>query len=331
MKKLIVAYSILAAYTNNGYAAEGIQKNTPLPISSVAKAMPPFSVFPIGINNGKRNAISSALVRGAEDGKAAVNLEQWLVPLEVIASALSIKVSHLDGGQLELRSAEIITHLAEQELHKDKELGMALSVAEITRLFNIEVSFDISQYALVLVMPTPTVNSTIEQTETKKVISFDGLKTLQPDSFNFSAVSQQLRISGQQKNINYSGDLLAVGNVDHGSWYVDVNQQTMEKPESWRLQELQYYWKTDDNDYVIGSQPTFWQNNLGGDFWGVTLLKRSGFNTNALQQSSSGFDPVYRRTNNIIGRTITGEAKPNTLVRLVKRFSNQFIAEVFVN
>ncbi|MEI6707282.1 MAG: carboxypeptidase-like regulatory domain-containing protein [Methylococcales bacterium] len=327
----ITLFAMLILSGNDGYADEIAEKTTPPATEkSPATKTPEFYVFPIGINNDSRNIVPSALVRGAEDGKQAINLDDWLIPLEAVTTALNIKTRTLDDGQIELRSPEIAVRLSEQQIHKDKEIGTSLSVAYITHLLNATVSFDIGQYALVLKLPAGTGATDDTQQETKKVISFEGLETIQSDRFNFSAITQHLRVSSQQKTVNISGDLLAVGNLDHGSWYVDINQAVMDKPESWRVQDLQYFWKTDDADYVIGSQPTFWQNKSGGDFWGVTLLKRDNFKS--VPQSMGGFDPVSRRTTGSIGRTITGQAQPNTLARLVDRSSNnRVIAEVFVD
>lgn len=331
MKSPWFFFALLITQGSDCYATE-IAKNptSPATDNSPAKKNPEFSIFPIGINNDSRNIVPSALVRGAENGKQAVNLEQWLIPFDAVTKALNIKVRTLDAGNMELRSPEIVTTLSEQQLHKDKDLGAALSVADIKRLFNVEVSFDISQYALVLKTTELAVNPNDGAPQaTKKVISFEGLETTQPNHFNFSAISQQLRVTGRQKTVNYAGDLLAVGNLERGSWYVDVNQVAIDKPAGWQLREAQYFWKTDEVDYVLGSQPTFWQNRATGDFWGATIVKRNGFK--ALQQSANGFDPFVRRTTNAIGRTITGQVQPNTLVRLVERFSNRVIAEVFVN
>ncbi|MDP3007844.1 MAG: carboxypeptidase-like regulatory domain-containing protein [Methylococcales bacterium] len=327
----ITFFAMLMLFGNDGYADEIAEKPTPPATEkSPATKTPEFYVFPIGINNDSRNIVPSALVRGAEDGKQAINLEDWLIPLEAVTTALNIKTRTLDDGQIELRSPEIAVRLSEQQIHKDKEIGTSLSVAYITHLLNATVSFDIGQYALVLKLPAGAAATNDTQQETKKVISFEGLETIQPDRFNFSAVTQHLHVSSQKKTVNISGNLLAVGNLDHGSWYVDINQAVMDKPESWRVQDLQYFWKTDDADYVIGSQPTFWQNQSGGDFWGVTLLKRDDFKN--VPQSTGGFDPVSRRTTGSIGRTITGQAQPNTLARLVDRSSNdRMIAEVFVD
>ena len=327
----ITLFALLMLSGNDGYADEIAEKTTPPAAEkSPTTKTPEFYVFPIGINNDSRNIVPSALVRGAEDGKQAINLDDWLIPLEAVTTALNIKTRTLDDGQIELRSPEIAVRLSEQQIHKDKEIGTSLSVAYITHLLNATVSFDIGQYALVLKLPAGTGATDDTQQETKKVISFEGLETIQSDRFNFSAITQHLRVSSQQKTVNISGDLLAVGNLDHGSWYVDINQAVMDKPESWRVQDLQYFWKTDDADYVIGSQPTFWQNKSGGDFWGVTLLKRDNFKS--VPQSMGGFDPVSRRTTGSIGRTITGQAQPNTLARLVDRSSNnRVIAEVFVD
>ncbi|MCK5872565.1 MAG: hypothetical protein KAG26_07045, partial [Methylococcales bacterium] len=265
------------------------------------------------------------MVRGLENGKTAVNFEQWLIPLEAITQALKIKTRTLDNGQLELRSSFIIKRLSEQQLQHDKELGATLSVADISKLLGITVTFDIRQYALIFKLPlsTPTLS---HQNTPQKIISFEGLETIEASALSFSAISQQLRIQGQKDKIHYRGNLLAVGNVGQGSWYVDINQEIMEQPDSWTFQELQYYWKSDEVDYVVGSQPTFWQSS---DFWGVTILKRNGFET--IPDTTGGFDPSSRRTTQTILRTITGEANPNTLVRLVKRFSTDVIDEVLVD
>ena len=143
--KSILFFALLTFSDNHCYAAETTEK--PIPVTnenSSAEKNPEFAVFPIGINNDSRNIIPSSLVRGVEDGKQAINLEQWLIPLDAITSALKIKVRTLDNGQMELRSPEIVARLTEQQIHKDKEIGAALSVADITRLLNVTVSFDIS-------------------------------------------------------------------------------------------------------------------------------------------------------------------------------------------
>ena len=97
------------------------------------------------------------MVLGAEDGKNPVNFEQWLIPFESIVSALKIKTTALNKGQIERRSPEIVTRLSEQQLQKNKELGAVLSVADIRRLLHVEVSFDMAQYALVLTSSAPAV------------------------------------------------------------------------------------------------------------------------------------------------------------------------------
>ncbi|RKZ40240.1 MAG: hypothetical protein DRQ49_09035 [Gammaproteobacteria bacterium] len=80
-------------------------------------------------------------------------------------------------------------------------------------------------------------------------------------------------------------------------------------------------------DYALGSQPTFWQNC--DNYWGATLVKRSGFSS--LQASPGGFDQALRRKSWQVARTITGEAEPGTLVRLVEGFGDQAIAETLVD
>jgi hypothetical protein len=78
----------------------------------------------------------------------------------------------------------------------------------------------------------------------------------------------------------------------------------------------------------VGSQPTFWRNQ-GGDFWGMTTVQRFGYTPP--ETVGGGFSPSQRMRSNQIGRTISGEAAPGTLVQLTQGFGDNVIAEILVD
>ena len=98
-----------------------------------------------------------------------------------------------------------------------------------------------------------------------------------------------------------------------GSWYIRTNQPTLSDRKTWNINEAQYLRQTLTSDYVLGSHPTFWRNQ-GGQFLGVTTVQRFGYTP--LETVGSGFSPSQRMQSNQIGRTISGEAAPGTLVQL---------------
>jgi hypothetical protein len=289
-----------------------------------------FTVFPVGVMVGKRNVLRSVLIRGKENGSEAVNFEDWLVPFDTVIDALKLDVKSLPDGQLEARSPGLVTRINPKTLQTDSELGLVFSIRDIQRLFGVTAKFDIEEYAIALDLPwLNRGGSTIGQNEAP--IIFDGLPLLRPGSFNIAAVEQRVNaIGGSLNETNYRGDLQAVGTAFGGSWFLRTDQPTLGDNQTWRISEAQFLRQTNQNDYFLGSHPTFWQSQNSGNFWGFTLIQRQGFAPP--QRFNAGFsDPRQRLQSAQIGRTVTGRAEPGTLVRLVEGFDERIIGEVFVD
>lgn len=289
-----------------------------------------FSVFPVGINIGRRNVLRSTLIRGREDGEKPVNFDAWSVPFDAVVDALRLTVKTLDDGQLEIRSPGVVTRVNPQELKTDPELGLVFSVAEIRRLFGVGIEFDMNEYAIAFDLPWLGKGSGQFAQEDLPVV-FDGLTQFQPGGINLTAVEQRLNAAGGSiSNTNYRGDFQAVGSSGGGSWFIRTDQPNFNDRNTWRIAEAQFLRQTNQADYFIGSHPTFWQRQNNAGFFGFTLINRQGFRPP--QRLTNGFsDPRQRLQAAQVGRTITGQAEPGSLVRLVEGFGEVAIAEVFVD
>lgn len=299
--------------------------------NSVNVASANFSTFPVGLNIGKRNVKAGVLVRGYEDGSRAIDLQNWLLPYDVVIQALKLNVTTLPDGQLEVRSPGIITRINPEKLHNDPELGLAFSIADLQRLFGVNAKFDIEEYAIILDVPWQN-RSNNQIGESEIPIILDGLTRLQPGRFNIAAVEQRIDANGSgNSSANFRGNFQAVGTILDGSWFVRANQPDLGDGGSWTVSEAQYLRQTHKTDYFLGSQPSFWQRlGTSGDYWGLTFIQRQGFKP--LQTFGGGTsDPRQRLQADQIGRTVTGRAEPGTLVRLVKGLGNNIIAEVLVD
>ncbi|HLP91457.1 MAG TPA: carboxypeptidase-like regulatory domain-containing protein [Nostocaceae cyanobacterium] len=289
-----------------------------------------FTVFPVGLNVNKRNVNPGVLIRGKEDGSQAVDFNNWLVPYDAVIQALKINITTLPDGQLEARSPGLITRIDPKKLRNDPELGLVFSVEELTSFFGITAEFDINEYAIVLIVPWANQNSS-NLAETTAPIQLTGLPQISPNNFGITAIEQKVTASGNE-NIatNYRGELVTVGSAFGGSWFIRTNQPNLENQESWNITEAQFLRQTNQYDYFLGSQPTFWQNQGIGDYWGLTYIQRQGFTPPQL--FSGGFvDPRQRLQSSAVGRTIAGTAEPGTLVRLVQGFGERVIAEILVD
>lgn len=304
------------------------QTNTPVQLS--ANDTTDFSIFPVGINIGRRNVLRSVLIRGREDGEQATNFEAWLVPFDAVVEALRLDVKTLDDGQLEIRSPGLVTRINPRTLSTDSELGLVFSVAEIRRLFGVGIEFDVNEYAIAFDIPWLGKRGGRFVQEDLPVI-LDGLPQFQAGGFNLAGIEQRLNAAGSStRNTTYQGDLQAVGSFAGGSWFVRTDQPRFNDRETWRITEAQYLRQTNQADYFIGSHPTFWQRRNDAGYVGFTYINRQGFRPP--QRFSSGFsDPRQRLQAANVGRTISGQAEPGSLVRLVEGFGDIAIAEVLVD
>ncbi|MBR8838204.1 MAG: carboxypeptidase regulatory-like domain-containing protein [Stigonema ocellatum SAG 48.90 = DSM 106950] len=298
--------------------------------SEVPKNTKQQSVFPVGLNVGKRNVIPSILVRGKEDGTQAINFENWLLPYDAVIQALKLNVNTLPDGQLEVRSPGIVTRFNPKKLSTDPELGLVFSIQDLKTLFGVEAKFDIAEYAITLEVPWLNQSSTqVGQKETPIVL--EGLPHLKPGRFELAAVEEKVNASGTASTSpSYRGDFLAVGTVGGGSWFIRALQPNLQNQQTWNIAEAQFLRQTNQADYFLGSQPTFWQGQGTSDYWGFTVIQRQGFTPP--QSFGGGFsDPRQRLQAASIGRTISGRAEPGTLVRLSEANGYRVIAEVLVD
>ncbi|GJD21096.1 hypothetical protein RIVM261_060520 [Rivularia sp. IAM M-261] len=288
-----------------------------------------FIVFPVGLNAGKVNINESVLVRGYEDGKQAIDFQNWLLPYDAVIQALKLNVITLPDGQLEVRSSGLVTRIEPKKLRTDVQLGLVFSIQDLQTLFGVKAEFDIKEYAITI--DIPWLNKSSQQfEETAAQIQLAGLPQFKPANFGLAAVEQKVYTSGGESlSSSYQGDLTAVGTVFGGSWFIRTNQPNLQNAQTWNISEAQFLRQTNQTDYIVGSQPTFWQSQSAGDYWGFTYIQRQGF---APPQTFGGFfDPRQRLQAASIGRTISGRAEPGTLVRLVPTFGERIIAEVLVD
>jgi hypothetical protein len=307
-----------------------LSNTTDLPVSDITQRLN-FTVFPVGLNVGGRNTIASVLVRGKEDDSQAIDLKNWLIPYDAVVEALKLNVTSLPDGQLEVRSPGLVTRINPKQLTKDPEIGLAFSIQELQDLFGVKAEFNINDYAIALDVPWLNQKDEINQL-TDRSINLEGLPTFEPDAINLAAIEQRVNITGSANNSpNAQGEFQAVGSAFGGSWFLRTNQPTLLESSSWRISEAEYLRQSDKEDYFVGSHPTFWQNQVSkGDFWGITYVRRQGFTP--LQTVGAGFtDPRQRLQAGQIGRTISGEAEPGTLVQLVESFGDRVVAEVLVD
>jgi Carboxypeptidase regulatory-like domain len=313
------------------------ESNSPKPApDSTDIALAKFGVFPVGLNvsdtyGGELRTLNPGLlIRGKEDGKQAIDFENWLVPYDAVIEALKFRVTTLADGGIELRSPGIVTRIDLKKLRSDSELGLVFSIKELETLFGVKARFDIEKYAIVLDVPwldRPESNSSDENAP----VVVEGLPRISPGKFNISALEQRVNASGSQNfTPSYSGDLQAVGSAFDGSWYLRTSQANFRDARTWNIAEAQFLRQTDKTDYFVGSQPSFWQSQSNGDYWGFTRIQRQGF-TPPENSSAGASDPRQRLEAASVGKTVTGEAIPGTLVRLVQGFGDKILGEMLVD
>lgn len=288
-----------------------------------------FTTFIVGINVGKRNVISGVLVRGKVTDKETINFNNWLIPYENFLEALKFTPKSISENEVELRSPFKIIRFNLSQLHNDPELGLVISTQQIKDILGIESKFDWREYSIVY--DVPEVNNTSNIYREKKPVLLTGLPTIYAPSVTLSMVEPKVNLSGTNTtNINNQGSLSAIGTIWGSSWFARVNQSTIIDSKTWQLSELQFLKQTEYNDYYLGSQPTFWTSQSGGDFWGLTTIQRHGFSPVATD-GVGGIYPSQRLQPERIYGTVTGQAEPGTLIRIVKDIYNpEVIAEQLV-
>lgn len=303
----------------------GIENNTS---QSELSSSSEFRTFPVGVLDGKRNVRKSMLVRGRENSSQVIEFENWLLPYSEVLNILGFNVKNLPDGQVELRSATVNTRINLDELTSDPKLGLVFSIQDLEKYFGVDAEFDIREYAIRLNIPqlNHSVPSKIDETP----INLEGLPNLQAPKFSLSAVSQGLTVQGgENQSTNWQGDVSAIGTAFGGSWFLRTQRLQFQNRQRFNLAEAQFLRQTEAADYIVGSQSPFWSNMAdSGNYWGFTTIQRQGF---APSQSALNILPEQRLQATQLGKTVTGEAEPGTLVQLVESFTNRLVDEVLVD
>lgn len=289
------------------------------------------TLFIVGLTVGRRTVNSGVLVRGEVDDTEAINFEDWLVPYNAILEALNFTSKVVEEDIVELRSPFKVVQLNLNDLQTDPELGLVLSVAQMRELFGIPIEFDWREYAIVF--QVPEVGNTRRTRRQDRPIILEGLPEISAPNFNISGVQQEVNSTRIGENpINNRGQFSAVGTLFESSWFLRLNQRDFSESETWQLSELQFLKQTDGADYYLGSQPTFWRSQSGGEFWGFTTIQRRGYNPFTVLRNNGGANPQQRLQPESVTATITGQAKPGTVVQLVNNLqSGELLAEQVVD
>lgn len=307
----------------------------PTTITQVAQVSKDFTIFPVGLEIGQRTVSNGILVRGQENADQAIDLENWLLPYDAIVQSLRLKTNLLPNGQVELQPSESQIRIKLDQINVDSKLGAVFSVRDLQDKLGVKAEFDSTNYALRLT--APWLERAPQERLAPLPLNLETLPQIQPQTATLSVLEQRIDASGNARSSTTYGSLVGVGTVLGGSWFARLNQPGFWDARSWQLAELQFQRQTETADYVLGSQPVFWQHHAGiagdrwsGDYWGFTTVQRQGFKPlNDL--FGVGFDPRQRMQAARIGRTIEGSAEPGTLVRLVQGFGERILAEVLVD
>jgi len=284
---------------------------------AIAQTPPTPDELPImGLNLGNRNVNPGVFVRGEIDEFTAIDFENWLIPYEAALQALRFTTTVIDDNTVELRSPYKILRLNPNELQQDPELGLVLSIQEIRDRFEIGVEFDPLEYAIVF--DVPDLGRTGPGNRPTLPVILDGLPRINAPAFTFSVAEQQITLN-KTKNTDWQnrGQLSAVGTILGSSWFARITQSDVFESDRWQLSEFQILKQTDQADYFIGSQPTFWRDQTPGDFWGFTTIQRQGYAPFPQRSFTGGANPDLRRQPEQVTATITGRTEPGTLVQLV--------------
>lgn len=294
---------------------------------SVAGLEDELVVLPVGMNAGDRNVLPSVLIKGTETGD---RVGQWLLPFESVAQVLGLTVEILDNGEWELRSSGLAVRLAPDALQMDADIGLSISVDRVNSLLGVPTRFEQLDYAIRF-DPAWLGTAQSARLAVDRPVLVEGLPTFWPDRIGVSGVSQQISVSSKgDRETETRGSLSSLGTAFGGSWYVQAEQPSL-AVDSWHIREFQYLRQTDTADVALGSQPTFWDaREQTSEYWGVSYVQRWGFEPPEAK-GMSGFNPRERLQASAVGRTISGEAEPGTLVRLAQGFRNVVVDEVLVD
>jgi hypothetical protein len=271
------------------------------------------------------------------------NIDRWLLPFDTTLKLLDIQQRQLPTGEIELTSPYLLVRLQPQQILTDPRLGRAISLGDLRKLpgLKIEVSNrSIGQLAKpphqqeILLQFSYTLPKTQPKIATEAApVSLAGLTTIEPPTTSLSAVQERINLSGSTSDrLNTQGEFKAVGTVLGSSWYLRVEQPKLSNLLTWGVTDAVVINQSANSDWIAGSQSPFWrrQGNPTGAYWGVTTIQRQDF-TPPTSLTGGDFLPNERLQSSQLGRTVSGQARPGTVVRLVRGFSTDVVGQVLVD
>ncbi len=260
-----------------------------------------------------------------------IDLDRWLLPLDATLKLLEIQQQQLASGELELTSTYLQVRLDPRQLASHPQLGRAISIGELRKLPGIKVGFDAVAIDLNFSYTLP--KNPLKPVATPPKVSLDGLAAIDPPQTSLSALQERINLSGSANNqLNTQGEFKSVGTVFGSSWYLRVDQPKLANLLTWGLSDATIVNQNPSADWIAGSQAPFWrrQGNPIGSYWGITTIQRQNFTpTNSLSRGDVA--PNERLQSSQLGRTIVGQAQPGTVVRLVRGFGTEVVAQVLVD
>jgi hypothetical protein len=286
-----------------------------------------FTTFPCGLNLGDRQLLPSMMVRGKEDGSKAIDFNNWSIPFNVLTRTLNIKTKTLPDGKIELRSSAAVSKISPQQLNSYPEIGLAIKIKDLQTYLGIKSEFDLIDYTIKLTLPE-AIGLGIGGGSVESTIVFDGLEAKTPESLKLTAIEQKYSLNTSNGSSGSEKSLRAAGTIFGSSWYAQFGGNS-DRILDLSLKDAQIVKYSEKSDYIIGGQSAFWNRQNSGNYWGITGIWRQGFTP---QLSDSGGVSTSERTQaNKVGRSIVGNARPGTLVRLLPVGRDRAIAEVLVD
>jgi Carboxypeptidase regulatory-like domain len=271
--------------------------------------------------------IEAFFVIGKEDGTAAVDFDNWILPFDEISPAIGWKIKEVDD-YLDISTPSQRFRIATNKVFVHPELGRAIKVADLAAIPGWTINFNINKYAIEITTP-----NTIKRTSTAEPpIIMTGLEPVGPPS-GVSIIQQRINTSGTSAINIPQGDFQAAGNIGDSSWYLRANQPNITDTRTWNLSEASVIHQTKLNDIILGSQTPFWQQRSSrtGSYWAATSVTRQGFEP-PVKVYGGAYTLNERLQARQTSRVVSGIAEPGTLVQLVNNNNRtQVLQETLVD
>ncbi len=283
----------------------------------------------VGLYVNGVSKIEAFYVVGKEDGTAAVDFENWILPFDEISPAIGWKIKEV-GDYLDISTPSQRFRIATNKVFIHPELGRAIKVQDLAAIPGWTINFNINKYAIEITTPNTIRRTSIAEPP----IIMTGLDPVSPPS-GVSIIQQRINTSGASNSpVNIpQGDFQAAGSLGNTSWYLRANQPNITDTRNWNLSEASILHQTKLNDVILGSQTPFWQQRSSGNgsYWAATAVTRQGFEP-PIKVYGGAYTLNERLQARQTSRVISGVAEPGTLVQLVNNNNRtQVLQETLVD